>query len=50
MEVGFGCKCSQKFNSLFIEITLKTISEHDIFFINKVVRHHSNNTDMPISR
>ena len=50
MEVGFGCKCSQKFNSLFIEITLKPISENDIFFINKVVRHHSNNTDMPISR
>lgn len=50
MEVGFGCKCSQKFNSLFMEITLKPISENDIFFINKVVRHHSNNTDMPISR
>lgn len=50
MEVGFGCKCSQKFNSLFIEITLKPISENDIFFTDIVVRHHSNNTDMPISR
>ncbi len=50
MEVDFWCKCSQKFNSLFMEITLKPISEHDIFFTDKVVRHHNNNTYMPISR
>lgn len=50
MEVGFGCKCSQKFNRLFMEITLKPISENAIFFTDIVVRHHSNNTYMPISR